>query len=62
MRFPRLFLLTAFVFAVDVVVPDGLPLADEILLGLVSLLLASLREGKTETEGPEEGKEGTGGR
>jgi hypothetical protein len=44
LRFPQLFVLTALLFAVDVAIPDALPLIDEILLGLVSLLLASVKE------------------
>lgn len=49
LRFPQLFGLTTLVFLVDLVVVDGLPFVDEILLGLVSLLLASLRR----KDGPE---------
>jgi hypothetical protein len=43
LRFPKLFLLTALLFAVDFVVPDFIPFADEILLGLATALLASWR-------------------
>lgn len=53
LRFPQLFVLTALVFVVDLLVPDGLPMVDEILLGLVSLLLAGLR--KKEEGGEEAG-------
>jgi hypothetical protein len=41
LRFPTLFWITAALFALDVVVPDLIPMADEILLGLGTLLLAS---------------------
>ena len=41
LSFPRLFLLSAALFLVDLVVPDMIPLADEILLGLGTLLLAN---------------------
>jgi hypothetical protein len=41
LSFPRLFMLTALLFVVDVVVPDIIPLADELLLGLGTLLLAN---------------------
>ena len=41
LSYPRLFALTAALFAVDLVVPDVIPLADEILLGLGTLLLAN---------------------
>lgn len=43
MRFPKLFMLTAILFVIDLIVPDMIPLVDEILLGLGTLLLASLR-------------------
>lgn len=44
LRFPALFLLTMALFALNVAVPDPIPFVDEILLALVGLLLASLRE------------------
>ena len=37
---PRLFLLSAVLFVLDVLVPDVIPFADELLLGLGTLLLA----------------------
>ncbi len=40
LRFPYLFVLTAGVFFLDLLVPDLVPFADEILLGLGTLLLA----------------------
>lgn len=40
LSFPRLFLLTAVLFLLDVAVPDFIPFVDEILLGLGTLLLA----------------------
>ncbi|MDH3495204.1 MAG: hypothetical protein OER21_00365 [Gemmatimonadota bacterium] len=43
LRYPRLLLLTAVLFAVDLAVPDVLPFADEILLGLATVILARLR-------------------
>jgi hypothetical protein len=43
LRFPTLFLVTAALFGVDLLVPDVIPFADEILLGLGTLLLANLR-------------------
>ena len=46
LSFPRLFALTAALFAIDLVVPDMIPLADEILLGLGTLLLANWRKRK----------------
>jgi len=46
LRFRTLFLLTASLFAVDLVVPDLIPLADELLLGLATLVLGSWRKRK----------------
>jgi hypothetical protein len=44
LRFPRLFALTAALFAFDLVVPDLIPFADEILFGLATALLGSWRK------------------
>ena len=41
LSYPRLFALTAALFVADIVVPDVIPLVDEILLGLGTLLLAN---------------------
>ena len=41
LRFPVLFGITAFVFIADVLLPDLIPFADEILLGLGTALLGS---------------------
>ena len=46
LRFPTLFLITAGLFVLDVLVPDFVPFADEILLGLGSLLLANWKNSK----------------
>lgn len=43
LRFPVLFLISAALFVVDLVVPDFIPFADEVLLGLATALLASWR-------------------
>ena len=50
LRFPQLFLLTLAVFLFDLVVPDFLPLVDEALLGLTTVLLGSWK--KPEPEKP----------
>lgn len=47
LRFPRLLAVTAALFVMDLLVPDPMPFADEILLGLISLLLASLKKGRS---------------
>jgi hypothetical protein len=44
LSFPRLFLVTAMLFVVDVIIPDVIPLADELLLGLGTLLLANWKK------------------
>ena len=46
LSFPRLFALTAALFAIDLVVPDLVPFVDELLLGLGTLLLANFRKRK----------------
>lgn len=43
LRFPALFAVTAFVFLVDLLIPDFIPFADEILLGLGTALLGNLK-------------------
>jgi hypothetical protein len=44
LRFPRLLGLAAAVFLADLIFPDAIPFADEILLGLITLLLAILKK------------------
>ena len=44
LRFPTLFLVTAGLFLLDLVVPDLVPFIDEILLGLGAMLLASWKK------------------
>jgi len=48
LKFPWLLALTASLFAVTLVVPDPLPFVDEILLGLGTLLFASLKQRRAE--------------
>ena len=43
LRFPQLFALTATLFLLDLVIPDLIPFVDEILLGLATLLLGSMK-------------------
>ena len=63
LRFPWLFLITACLFAFNLLIPDALPLVDEILMGLVALLLAGLRKkpAKESETGAEATTEGTAG-
>ncbi len=44
LRFPRLVLLAAVLFVLDLLIPDAIPFADEILLGLLALILASIKK------------------
>jgi len=54
-RYPRLLLITAAVFVADLAFPDVIPLVDEILLGLGTVVLAGLpRRREPPTAAPEE--------
>ena len=44
LRFRTLFVVTASLFALDVLIPDFVPFVDEVLLGLGTLLLAAWRK------------------
>ena len=44
LRFPTLFAICAGLFLVDLVVPDFVPFADEILLALLTLLVGAFRK------------------
>lgn len=46
LRFPWLLLATAVLFVVNVFVPDAIPFVDEILLGLVAVVLGRLKRRK----------------
>lgn len=48
LSYPRLFLLAAGLFFADVIIPDFIPFADEILLGLGTLLLANWKNRKSD--------------
>jgi hypothetical protein len=50
LRFPYLFALTAVLFMLNLFIPDVLPLADELVMGLVAVLLGSLRKKPEHTE------------
>lgn len=50
LRFPTLTAIAAALFFADLLIPDFIPLADEILLGLVTAALASW---KRERRGPQ---------
>jgi hypothetical protein len=44
LRFPQLFGAVAVLFFLDLLIPDLVPFTDEILLGLLTLLLGSLQK------------------
>jgi len=44
LKFPTLFALVAVLFVIDLLVPDLVPFLDEVMLGLGTLLLGSLRK------------------
>lgn len=46
LSYPRLFLLAAALFVADTLIPDFIPFADELLLGLGTLLLANWKKRK----------------
>jgi hypothetical protein len=50
LRFPQLFLFTAALFFLDLFVPDLIPFIDEVLLGLVTLLLGMWKKQSGEIE------------
>ena len=51
LRFPYLVAVTATLFVVDLFVPDLIPLADELLLGLVTAILASFKKPRALPDG-----------
>lgn len=52
LRFPTLFFLTAALFVLDLIVPDAVPFADEVLLGLAALVLSRWRKQRTGEDEP----------
>jgi hypothetical protein len=44
LRFRQLFLLVGSLFLIDLLIPDFIPLVDELLLGLLTLLLAAWKK------------------
>lgn len=49
LRFPALAAATAMLFVIDLLIPDFIPFADEIVLGFLTVLLGSLRKRRTES-------------
>jgi hypothetical protein len=44
LRYRSLFLIAAVLLALDLVIPDAIPFADEVLLGIATIVLARLRK------------------
>ena len=55
LRFPYLFAFTAALFVINLFVPDVIPMADELVMGLIALLLGSLRKRSSKTGGEDSG-------
>jgi len=53
LAYPKLFVLLALVFVADVLVPDAIPFADEILLGLATAILGLWRRKKRSPPAPQ---------
>ena len=48
LKFGNLFIIVVSLFALDLVVPDFIPLIDEIILGLLAILLANWKKERLE--------------
>lgn len=48
LRFPQLFMLTAGLFVLDLLIPDLIPFLDEFILGLATLLFGAWTKRKKE--------------
>lgn len=44
LRFPQLFVVAAILLALDFVIPDAVPLLDEVMLAVLTLLLGQWRK------------------
>jgi hypothetical protein len=61
LRYPVLLTLTAGAFLLDLFIPDLLPFADEVLLGLLTAVFASLRRRRAGEEPKKSGDAGRAG-
>ena len=62
LRYPQLFFAALALFLVDLVIPDMIPFVDEILFGVLTVILGSLRPdgaGEEADEGPRTEKDVT---
>ncbi len=51
LRFPTLFLVLAGLFLFDLAIPDFIPLVDELLLGIATLIVGNLTRRRDDAEG-----------
>ena len=51
LRFPYLLGLTVILFVFNLFMPDAVPLIDEVIMGLIAALLASLKKPAEKTPG-----------
>ena len=49
LRFPKLLAVTVILFLADLCIPDFIPFADELLLGLLAIILASIKQRRRDT-------------
>jgi hypothetical protein len=56
LRFPQLFLFTAVLFFLDLLIPDLIPFFDEVLLGLITLLLGMWKKNSGTVEQVDSGE------
>lgn len=54
LRFPQLFFIMLALFGLDLLIPDFIPFLDEIMLGLTTVLIGSIKRRREEPrrEGP----------
>lgn len=53
LRYPQLFFALAALFLIDLFIPDFIPFADEILLGLLTVLVGRFRKPREDRDAPE---------
>ncbi|MCX7033726.1 MAG: hypothetical protein NT046_07100 [Arenimonas sp.] len=53
LKFPTLFFITLGLWAINMIIPDPLPLIDEIVMGLLTLMLATWKTRKETPAEPE---------
>ena len=52
LRFPQLFAVTAMIFLIDLVIPDLIPFVDEVVFGLLTVMLGMWRRKTTPPSEP----------